>query len=66
MMVDGGTEIGLIQEVIEQPHQILCTVIYKGAEALVPLHEASLKKIDNKHKKVFVELPEGLLDIYSV
>jgi 16S rRNA processing protein RimM len=64
MMVDGGTEIGLIQEVIEQPHQILCTVDYKGTEALIPLHEASLKKIDQKNKRVVVELPEGLLDIY--
>jgi len=64
-MIDGDTNLGEIIEVIEQPHQILCTIIYKGNEALIPVHEASLIKLDKKNKKVFVELPEGLLDIYS-
>ncbi len=64
-MIDGDTDIGEIIEVIEQPHQILCTVIYKGKEALIPVHEANLIKLDKKNKKVHVELPEGLLDIYG-
>lgn len=64
-MIDGETEIGIITEVIEQPHQILCTILYKGNEALIPIHEESLIKIDKRNKKVFVELPEGLLDIYE-
>jgi 16S rRNA processing protein RimM len=51
--------------VIEQPHQVLCTIIYKGNEALIPIHQDSLLKVDKKNKKVFVELPEGLLDIYA-
>lgn len=57
--------IGEIVEVIEQPHQILCAVMYKGKEALIPIHEESLKKIDKKKKEVVVDLPEGLLDIYT-
>ena len=64
-MIDGDTDLGEIIEVIEQPHQILCTIMYKGNEALIPVHEASLIKLDKKNKKVFVELPEGLLDIYG-
>ena len=64
-MVDGNNDLGEIVEVIEQPHQILCTIIYKNKEALIPVHEASLVKIDKKNKKVFVELPEGLLEIYE-
>jgi len=51
--------------VIEQPHQVLCTILYNGNEALIPVHEASLVKVDQKNKKVYVELPEGLLDIYG-
>jgi 16S rRNA processing protein RimM len=57
--------LGEIIEVIEQPHQILVAVIINGKEALIPIHEASLEKIDKKNKKVFVQLPDGLLDIYS-
>jgi 16S rRNA processing protein RimM len=63
-MVEGDEELGKIIEVIEQPHQVLCTILYKGKEALIPIHEASLLKVDQKNKKVFVDLPEGLLDIY--
>ena len=64
-MIEGDTDLGEIIEVIEQPHQVLCTIMYKGKEALIPVHEASLIKIDQKNKKVFVDLPEGLLDIYG-
>ncbi len=65
MMVNDGEDIGLIEEVIEQPHQILCSILYKGKEALIPIHEESLEKVDQKNRKVYVTLPDGLLDIYS-
>jgi 16S rRNA processing protein RimM len=64
-MIDGTTNLGEITEVIEQPHQILCTIIYKGKEALVPIHENNLIKMDDKNKKVYVDIPEGLLEIYA-
>jgi 16S rRNA processing protein RimM len=64
-MINGDTDLGEIIEVIEQPHQVLCTILYKGNEALIPVHEANLLKIDKKNRKVYVELPEGLLEIYS-
>lgn len=64
-MIDVDKDLGEIIEVIEQPHQILCTILYKGKEALIPVHEANLIKMDKKNKKVFVEVPEGLLEIYE-
>jgi 16S rRNA processing protein RimM len=64
-LFDNDQFIGEIIEVIEQPHQILCTILYKGKEALIPIHEESLKKIDKKKKEIVVDLPEGLLDIYT-
>ncbi len=63
-MVNDGEPLGIITEVIEQPHQVLCTILYKGKEALIPLHEESLENVDQKNRKVFVTLPEGLLEIY--
>jgi len=65
MMINEGEEIGEVVEVIEQPLQVLCKIIYKGNEALIPIHEESLQKIDAKKKQVHVILPEGLLDIYA-
>ncbi len=64
-MINEGEEIGEIIEVIEQPLQVLCKIMYRGNEALIPLHEESLEKIDKKKKQVYVNLPEGLLDIYT-
>ncbi len=64
-MMDGNVDLGEIIEVIEQPHQVLCTILYKGNEALIPLHQESLVKLDQKNRKVYVKLPEGLLDIYG-
>lgn len=57
--------IGEIIEVIEQPHQVLCKVMYKNREALIPVHENNLLHIDKKKKIIEVDLPEGLLEIYS-
>ena len=64
-VLEKGKSLGLIQEVIEQPHQLLVTILYQGQEAYIPLHEESLKGVDHVKKTVSVELPDGLLDLYS-
>jgi 16S rRNA processing protein RimM len=56
--------LGPIEEVIEQPHQVLLRISLNGNEALIPLHAETLDKIDHKNKEVHVTLPDGLLDIY--
>ncbi|MBZ4188634.1 ribosome maturation factor RimM [Niabella beijingensis] len=61
---DGKQVLGVIQEVIEQPHQVLCRLTVRGREVWIPLHEESLKKVDHRYKNITVQLPDGLLDIY--
>ena len=63
-IIHDNTDLGEILEVIEQPHQVLCRISLDGKEALIPVHQETLKKIDKKTKQVMVELPEGLLDIF--
>lgn len=63
-LLDGSVDLGEILEVIEQPHQVLCRIDLGGKEALIPLHEETLKGIDMKRRIVQVALPEGLLDVY--
>jgi len=60
-----GQDLGIIQEVIEQPHQLMVTILYKGQEAYIPLHEESLLGVDHSKKVVLVNLPDGLLDLYT-
>ncbi|TKK64773.1 16S rRNA processing protein RimM [Ilyomonas limi] len=64
-IVDGNNSIGNVEEVIEQPHQVLLRTTYNKKEAYIPLHEETLIKIDRKKKEILVSLPDGLLDVYS-
>ena len=64
MIIDDGKEIGEVVEVIEQPHQILCKIMLGDKEALIPVHADSLEKMDQKNRKLFLEIPDGLLDLY--
>ncbi len=64
-IINEGEDLGEILEVIEQPHQVLCAISLNGKEALIPIHEDSLEKVDKKNKKIYVTLPEGLLEIYK-
>jgi 16S rRNA processing protein RimM len=63
-LIDGEEDLGEVVEVIEQPMQVLCKVIIRGKEALIPLHEETLERVDQERKRLYVTLPDGLLDIY--
>ena len=57
-------EIGIISEVLEYPKQMIAKCLVDGKEILFPLNDEIVVEIDDEEKKVFVELPEGLLDVY--
>jgi 16S rRNA processing protein RimM len=57
-------ELGVVEEVIEMPMQVLAKVTFREKEMLLPLNEQSLVKVDKKQQILHVDLPEGLLDIY--
>ena len=63
-LINENENLGPIEEVIEQPHQVLLRITIEGKEALIPLHSETLRKIDKKKKQVHVVLPDGLLEIY--
>lgn len=63
-LINEDENLGAIEEVIEQPHQVLLRITLNGNEALIPLHEETLDNIDHKKQEVHVTLPDGLLDIY--
>jgi 16S rRNA processing protein RimM len=63
-VVDKGKDLGLILEVIEQPHQVLCRLEIDGKEVLIPINEQTLEKIDHKTRTLLLNLPDGLLEVY--
>jgi 16S rRNA processing protein RimM len=64
ILMNGEDNLGEVLEVIEQPHQLLCRIDLNGKEALIPVHQDNLEKIDKRKKQLHVVLPDGLLDIY--
>ena len=63
-VIQEGENLGEVKEVIEQPHQVLLTILWQGKEAYIPLHAETLQAVDHIRREVKVVLPEGLLDIY--
>ena len=63
-ITDNGNKLGIVEEVIEQPLQILLRITIEGKEVLIPMNESTIVNIDHRKKMVNLNLPDGLLDIY--
>ena len=61
---DNEGELGEIIEINEYPQQLVASVRYQNHEVLFPLNEEIIKGIDVVKEIVYVDLPDGLLDIY--
>ncbi|TSD64693.1 16S rRNA processing protein RimM [Inquilinus sp. KBS0705] len=57
-------ELGEITEVQEYPQQLIATVTYQNKEVLFPLNVDIIKGIDIEAEEIYIDLPEGLLDVY--
>lgn len=55
--------VGQIDEVLEMPQQEMAFLKYKGRDVLIPLNGKFITSIDEKSKTVFMDLPEGLLEV---
>jgi 16S rRNA processing protein RimM len=56
--------IGPVQNVYDLETQDLLGVTHKGKEVLIPIQDGIITKVDKAAKKVFCQLPDGLLEIY--
>lgn len=57
-------ELGVVQEVYSLNGQDLIAMEYQGSEVLIPTANDIVLKADKGSKKLFVNLPEGLLEVY--
>ncbi len=56
--------IGPVEIIYDLETQDLLGVTHKGKEVLIPIQDGIILKVDKAAKKVYCQLPEGLLDIY--
>jgi 16S rRNA processing protein RimM len=57
-------ELGEITDILEYPQQMIASVHYKNREVLFPLTTDFIRGIDVEGGEVYIDLPEGLLDVY--
>src|SRR5690606_2521825 len=57
--------LGTIEEIYEMPGQDLIAMLYKGQEVLIPIDNHFVKTPDHVQRILNVNLPDGLLELYS-
>jgi 16S rRNA processing protein RimM len=62
-ILDKGTAVGVIEEVLEFPQQEMAFIEYEGREVMIPLHPHFILKVDNAAKTIAMDLPDGLLEL---
>ena len=58
-------ELGEITEVHEYPQQYVAAVAYKNNELMFPLNDDLIVSIDRESNRLEVDLPDGLVAVYS-
>ena len=58
-------EIGSIKNVNDSGPQPLFVIDGDETEILIPVHDNFIKRLNREHRKIYLDLPEGLLDIFK-
>ena len=58
-------EIGIIKNVNDSGPQPLFVIDADGTEILIPVHDNFIKELDREGNKIFLDLPDGLMDIFK-
>jgi len=56
--------LGVVEEVLEMPQQLLLKVIQEENEILIPLHDDFILETDFQKETILLCLPDGFLDIF--
>lgn len=57
-------EVGTITGVNDNTAQALFIIDSNGKEVLIPINDEFIKKVDRTTKTMFLDVPEGLIEIY--
>ena len=57
-------DLGTIKDVYSTAGQDLIALDYQGKEALIPINDNIVVRVDKAQSTVHVDLPEGLLEVY--
>ncbi len=57
-------DVGIITAVNDSTAQSLFEIDRDGIEILIPMNDEFISKVDKPNKTIFVDTPEGLIDLY--
>lgn len=57
-------ELGIVETFYELPQQDVLSMRYQGQEVLIPVADELILHADQQAKMLYVNLPEGLLEVY--
>lgn len=58
--------IGIVDEVVDYNQNLVLSIVKDKKEILIPAQEPIIEKIDKVEKIIYINAPEGLIDIYLV
>ena len=57
-------EVGIITGINDSTAQAIFEIDRNGLEILIPMNDHFIKKVDKTNKRIIIEAPEGLIDLY--
>jgi 16S rRNA processing protein RimM len=63
MLFNDNKNIGIVDSLIEYPQQMMALIKYDNRDVLVPLNTHFVMKLDDAKKEIYLDLPEGILDL---
>ena len=57
-------DIGLIEDIASNTAQDIFQINFQGKQILIPIIEEFIEKIDKKNNTIYLNVPNGLIDIY--
>jgi 16S rRNA processing protein RimM len=57
-------DIGVCQDFIDISHHPIMQIDHGGVEVLIPAIDEIFKKVDREGRTIYIQAPEGLIDVY--
>lgn len=58
-------EFGIVNDILEFSEQLIIQTYFKNQEVLIPISDAIIKQVDAHRKTIHIDLPDGLIEIYT-
>ncbi|MBR4535145.1 MAG: 16S rRNA processing protein RimM [Bacteroidales bacterium] len=57
-------EVGTCQDFIDISHHPIMQIDHDGVEVLIPAIDEIFRKVDRENRIIYIQAPEGLIDVY--